>query len=379
MGELVVRLVDDHDGLAGLAGLVDGFHHVQAQAGAGGVVGRAEEHDVRLEFPDLAGSGFGAQAVVLRALADDVFGVRSAGQQRVHGVRGREAQRLAAGPAEGLENLLEDLVGAVGGPDVLGAKPVAEVFGQGFPEFGEFPVRIAVEARGGLGHGLGDGGPDISRHAMGVLVDVEQDGDIQAAAHRRGSAPAGWSGGAVGSVAQAGHSPEQFKCPGRRAGNCDGLAGSGPGRDPTAYLDGTNSCWPGMTRPPSRLFSWTISAMTSRGSRPGSTAPAMAHSDSPGCTVTETVGVTDSPPAASAALAGEFSRPAERQEKRGQQDQRQADQDDPAAAGEPQPRRLAALAAHRRTLQRLCRAAGAAHAKLSAELLNDAEMLLKLT
>ena len=37
--ELVVRLIDDHDGLAGLAGLVDGFHHVQPQAGSGGVVG----------------------------------------------------------------------------------------------------------------------------------------------------------------------------------------------------------------------------------------------------------------------------------------------------------------------------------------------------
>ncbi len=50
VGELVVRLVDDHDGLAGLAGLVDGLHHVQPQAGAGGVVGRAQEDDVGLEL-----------------------------------------------------------------------------------------------------------------------------------------------------------------------------------------------------------------------------------------------------------------------------------------------------------------------------------------
>src|SRR4051794_19179937 len=52
-----------------------------------------------------------------------------------------------------------------------------------------------------------------------------------------------------------------------------------------------------------------MSAITSRGSRFGSTLPAMAHSDSPGCTVTETVGVTERPLALSAALAGEFSSP----------------------------------------------------------------------
>ena len=58
-------------------------------------------------------------------------------------------------------------------------EPVAEVFGQGFPEFGEFTVRVAVEPGGGLGHGRGDGRPDIGRDAMGVLVDVEQDGNVQ--------------------------------------------------------------------------------------------------------------------------------------------------------------------------------------------------------
>ena len=83
-----------------------------------------------------------------------------------------------------------------------------------------------------------------------------------------------------------------------------------------------------------------MSAITSRGSRPGSTFPAMAHSDSPGCTVTDTVGVTVRPLAVSAALAGEFRKPA-RTAAGGKQYQRQADQDDPAAAGEAEPRRLA--------------------------------------
>ncbi len=102
---------------------------------------------------------------------------------------GGKPRAVRPGPAEGLEDLLEDFVGAVGCPDVLGAEPVAEVFRQGFAEFGEFAVRIAVEAGGGLGHGLGDGGPDIRRHAMGVLVDVEQDGDVQLRRTVGGQAP----------------------------------------------------------------------------------------------------------------------------------------------------------------------------------------------
>ena len=75
-----------------------------------------------------------------------------------------------------------------------------------------------------------------------------------------------------------------------------------------------------------------MSAITSRGSRDGCDCPAMAQSDSPGCTVTETVGVTVRPPAASAALAGEFRNPAS-DRSGGQKDQRQAEEDDPARGG----------------------------------------------
>jgi hypothetical protein len=45
-GELGVRLVDHDDGVAGL--LVDRLDHVRPQRGAGGIVRRAEEDDVRL-------------------------------------------------------------------------------------------------------------------------------------------------------------------------------------------------------------------------------------------------------------------------------------------------------------------------------------------
>ena len=124
MGKLVVRLVDDHDGLARFAGLVHSLDDVQAEAGAGGVVRGAQEHDVRLELADLAGGRFGTQPVVGGAGSGDVRGVRAGGQQRVHGVRGREPEGGAARAAEGLEDLLEHLVGAVRGPDVVRSQAV---------------------------------------------------------------------------------------------------------------------------------------------------------------------------------------------------------------------------------------------------------------
>ncbi|MDQ0801739.1 hypothetical protein QF050_003378 [Arthrobacter sp. SLBN-112] len=92
---------------------------------------------------------------------------------------GREAQRGAAGAAESLKNLLQDLVGAVGGPQVGFVEAMAKVFRQGLAEIGELPVRVAVEACGGLRHGGADGGAYIRGYAMGVLVDVQQNGDVQ--------------------------------------------------------------------------------------------------------------------------------------------------------------------------------------------------------
>ena len=54
-GELRVRLVDDDDGA--LRGGVHGLDDVERQGGAGGVVRRAEEDDVRLVLADLLDRG----------------------------------------------------------------------------------------------------------------------------------------------------------------------------------------------------------------------------------------------------------------------------------------------------------------------------------
>ncbi|MCY1237159.1 hypothetical protein D9M72_498450 [compost metagenome] len=65
---------------------------------------------------------------------------------------------------------------------------MAKVLGQSLPEFGELTVRIAVQPRSSRGHGLGNGHEDIGRNAMGVFVDIEQDGNVQLRRTIRGEA-----------------------------------------------------------------------------------------------------------------------------------------------------------------------------------------------
>ena len=62
---------------------------------------------------------------------------------------GGKPEGRAARAAEGLEDLLKDFVGAIRGPDVLRVQPMAKVFGEGFAQFGEFAVRIAVQPGSG--------------------------------------------------------------------------------------------------------------------------------------------------------------------------------------------------------------------------------------
>ena len=56
---------------------------------------------------------------------------------------------------------------------------MAEVFGQRFPEIGELPVRVAVEPCRRFRNCHADGCLNIRRNAMGIFIDVQQDGDIQ--------------------------------------------------------------------------------------------------------------------------------------------------------------------------------------------------------
>ena len=101
----------------------------------------------------------------------------------VHRVRRLEADRGAAGSAEGLQELLDDLVGAVGRPDVgqadLVSGRVRQILGELRAQLHGVPVRVAVEVPGRLAHPLGDPLDQRLGQRVGVLVGVQPYGDVE--------------------------------------------------------------------------------------------------------------------------------------------------------------------------------------------------------
>src|SRR5690606_16431395 len=84
----------------------------------------------------------------------------------------------AAGAAEGLEDLLDDLVGAVGRPHLLGGQAVAQVGGQLGAELDGVPVGVAVELAGDPADSLRQVGDQGGGRRVRVLVGVEPDRDV---------------------------------------------------------------------------------------------------------------------------------------------------------------------------------------------------------
>lgn len=193
MAELHVRLVHDHQGRLGRLGrLVEGQDGLRLDRGTRGVVGRGDEDDVGGVLREGPLGGLHVDGEVLPAGAGDPAGAGAARDQGVHRVRGLEADRRAPRAAEGLEQLLEDLVGAVGGPDVLQGDRVlagaGEVLRELRAQLHRVPVGVAVEGAGGLGDALGDAADQGLGELVRVLVGVQLDGHVQL-------------GGAVGGLA----------------------------------------------------------------------------------------------------------------------------------------------------------------------------------
>src|SRR5207344_1536059 len=87
-------------------------------------------------------------------------GLGSVGDDGVHRVGGDEADRAAARTAERLQQLLQDLVGTVGRPEVLGGQRDpglgAEIGGQVGAQQDGVAVRVPVQVGGGVPHRRGD-------------------------------------------------------------------------------------------------------------------------------------------------------------------------------------------------------------------------------
>ncbi|OPZ53465.1 MAG: hypothetical protein BWY91_01946 [bacterium ADurb.BinA028] len=183
-GELGIRLVDD-DHRVGCR-VKHGPDDFQVERGAGGVVGRAEEDDMRGRGQNLGDDvALGQVEGPVRPAAVSVDPRRTHGSadDRVHGVGRGEAQRHAPRSGESLHDMLEHFVGAVASPHLRGldrhpgllGEPRCEVL----PQRGELPVGIAVEVARRPGDGSGDRGDDVGRDGIGVLVGVQAHGDLQ--------------------------------------------------------------------------------------------------------------------------------------------------------------------------------------------------------
>ena len=97
----------------------------------------------------------------------------------MHGVGRLEAERGAAGAAERLQQLLDDLVGAVRGPDLPAGEAVAEVVGEVLAQLDGVPVGVAVERARDARDRVRDGLPEALARRVGVLVGVQLDGHVQ--------------------------------------------------------------------------------------------------------------------------------------------------------------------------------------------------------
>ena len=155
---------------------------LQWQGRSSRVVGAGQNDDGRSQLVDRCHRGVHIEREVLPARSRDVVGQCVPGVLGVHRVGGGEGQAGAPGAAEGLEHVEHDLVGAVGRPDLLRGRVRIglglEIVRERGPQPGEVPLRVAVEALGGLRHGGGDRLDDGGRGRIGVLVDVQPHGDV---------------------------------------------------------------------------------------------------------------------------------------------------------------------------------------------------------
>ncbi len=193
VAELAVRLVDDdHRRLGRLRGVVQREDALGVDGGAGGVVGGGDEDDVGALPRDDRAGGVDVDGEVLVARSGDPAGAGAAGDEGVHGVRGLEADRGASGSAEGLQQLLEHLVGTVGRPHVGGGDLVSggtgEVAGELGAELDGVPVGVAVEVAGGLADPFGDPVDEGVGERVRVLVGVQPDGYVELGGAVRGLA-----------------------------------------------------------------------------------------------------------------------------------------------------------------------------------------------
>ena len=179
--ELAVRLVEDEN--AGGHRVEQPAQVAERDALARRVIRAGDEHHVGAALGDRRDGDVYVKAEVVGAVGHQPLGLSAAGDDRVHRIGRHEAERAAARPAERLQQLLQDFVRTVGGPEVFDAERGSGLRGQVRGQVGAQRHRVAVGVAVQIGGGVADGSGDIvdecrSRRVR-VLVRVESHRDGQ--------------------------------------------------------------------------------------------------------------------------------------------------------------------------------------------------------
>ena len=176
MRELGISLVDDDHPRCDLE---HSRHDLGIQRGAGGIVRRTQEHEVRLMLDDIRPSTVRLEGEVVVTVRRQPPRSRRPGDEVVHRVGRQESERGPTGATEGHEQLLQDLVAAVRGPHLLGADAVAEIRRQPGSQLGRLAVGVAIERGCRRGDCLRDVRYESRRRRIRVLVCVQLDRHVQ--------------------------------------------------------------------------------------------------------------------------------------------------------------------------------------------------------
>ena len=107
----------------------------------------------------------------------DPLGAGARGEQRVHRVRGREADAVRPGPPKACRMCWSTSFEPFAAQIRSGVEAVAQVVGEALAQVGELTVGVAVQAEDRGGDAGDDVVGDVLGDRMRVLVDVQGDGD----------------------------------------------------------------------------------------------------------------------------------------------------------------------------------------------------------
>ena len=130
-------------------------------------------------FLDCAERQFSGQAEARGTRHGQILGVGIASVLGVHRIGRSEPQQPSSRATEGLQQLLHNLIGSIGRPDIGRPQAETQVIGQRPAQFQSLPVRIPVKSPGQFHDRCGHLLTHASAGRIRVLVHVQCDRHVQ--------------------------------------------------------------------------------------------------------------------------------------------------------------------------------------------------------